>query len=165
MNALISGRAGLALVVDGPRLATIHAADPGVMVDRQPSEFRWLVGEAQDFEPFENVSPKEIADQLLQAQDREDGLQLALILLDPEMSDDIRSEAAQELEELLGDQELLQELEGVLYAEPLPEPADAVGGLALARAAAGRAVVEFLERLAHHQPAIREVREAWHAIP
>ena len=45
MNALISGQAGLALVVDGERLATIHAAEPGVTVDRQPNEVRFLIGE------------------------------------------------------------------------------------------------------------------------
>ncbi len=72
MNALVSGQAGLALVIDGDRLASIHAADPEVMVDRQPRELRFLIGEGRGFVPLENVSREEISRQVSLAQDREE---------------------------------------------------------------------------------------------
>ena len=165
MNALISGQAGLALVVDGDRLATIHADDPDVTVDRHAGEVRYLVGEGRDFVPIENVARDEIVRELLVAQDREDALELALILLDSEMPDDIRQESAQELEELLGQESVARYVEGVLYAKPLPDSADAEGGLSLARAADYGEVARTFERLQESQATIREVRDAWEAIP
>ena len=63
MDAMISGRGGLALVVDGDRLASIHAAEPETMVPRHRSEVHFLLGEARDFVAVENVSREEIVRQ------------------------------------------------------------------------------------------------------
>ncbi len=165
MNALVSARAGLALVIDGGRLATIHAAEPEVLVDRQPSELAFLVGEGRDFVPFENVTRDEIARQVTRAQDREDTLQLALIALDPDLAEDIRLEAVQELDELLAQEELVRYVEGVLYAKPLPSSADTRVALDLADQAGVHRASLLIERLQDHRTAIREVRRAWNAIP
>ncbi len=165
MNALISGQAGLALVVDGDRLATIHAHEPDVLVDRHAGELPFLIGEGRDFVPVENASRAEIPRRLQQAQDREDTLELALMLMDPELSDDLRMETAGELEELLSSPDLTRYLESVLYARPLPDSADLEGGLSMAREHGSNEVAGCLERLRGNQLGIRAVRAAWDGIP
>lgn len=164
MDAMISGRNGLALVVDGGCLASIHASEPESTIPRHRSEVHSLLGEAQDFVPFENVSREEIVCQLVFAQDREHALQLALILLDPELSDDIRRDGADELEELFRQEKLIAYVEGVLYAEPLPETSDLRGGLEQARGTGAQKVAVVLGKLEASQPVITEVRHAWNAI-
>ncbi len=165
MDAMISGRGGLALVVDGDHLASIHAAEPEATVPRERSEVHLLLGEAQDFVAVENVPRQEVVRQLALAQDREHALQLALILLDPDLPDDIRQDGSGELEELFAQEDLIVYVESVLYAKPLPEGSDLPGGLALARAPGTRKVMAMLGKLEACQPVIAEVRRAWEAIP
>ncbi len=147
MDALISGRNGVALVIDGDHLASIHADEPERDVARQPAELRFLIGEGRDFEPVENTSRAEIVRRLVLARDREDALQLALILIDPELTSGTRQEAAEELEELLAQEDVVDYLEGVLYAQPLPEGTDLPGGSTLAGKAGAQRVLGLFERL------------------
>lgn len=165
MEALISGRAGLALVVDGGQFASIHAAEPERMVPRQPAEFRYLAGEARDFVPFEDVTHEEIVRELVLAEDREDALQLILIVQDPDLPDDVRREALEELEELIRECDVGSYLENVLYAHPLPDALDLAGAMRRARTAEAWETLALLELLWTHQDAISEVRQAWESIP
>lgn len=165
MEALISGRAGLALVVDGDRLASIHAADPEFMVPRQPADFRYLAGEAQDFVPYENLTREEIVSELLLAEDREDALRLILTAQDPDLPDDIRREAVDELEKLIQESGVGSYLEGVLYAHPLPRSLDLAGAMQRARTAEAWETLTLLELVWSHQDAISDVRQAWESIP
>ena len=165
MEALISGRAGIALVVDDGQLASIHADEPDKTVPRRPSEFRYLGGEARDFVVFEDVERDEIVGRLLLEQDRATALQLVLIAQDPELSDDIRREAVDELEGLLQDGEVGAYVENVLYSHPLPEGMDLAGAMNQARMARAHDLHTLLELFWTHQDEIREVREAWESIP
>jgi len=165
MDALISGRSGVALVVEGGRLATIHAHEPNRLVPRHPGEARFLVGEAQDFFPVENASQAEIGHQLTLAKNREEALSLALMLLDPDLSGNLRSEVAEDVDALLEQEDVLSYVEGVLYSKPLPAQSDLAGGLTLARGAGAFRAARLLELLDMGQYEIRAVREAWDAIP
>ena len=88
-----------------------------------------------------------------------------MILLDPDLPEDIRQDGAGELEELFEQEDLILYVESVLYARPLPADADLSGGLSLARAVAAREVSSLLGKLEASQHVIAEVRRAWEAIP
>ncbi len=165
MEALISGRAGVALVIEGGQLASIHVDEPGLKVPRHARELHLLAGEGRDFVALENASRESIVHELSRARDREDALQLALILMDHELADDLRSEASTELDELLASENLAADVESVLYAKPLPPEADLEGGLALAGETQARRAAALLQRLSANQAAIAEVCAAWDAIP
>jgi hypothetical protein len=163
MEAMISGRTGIAVVVDGENLASIHASDPERMVSRQASELRFLIGEGGDFVPVENASRERIVQELLLERDKEEALLLALILLDSDLSKVLRAQAAGELEGLLDKDGVGPGVENVLYAEPLPCEADLRGAFAAAKGE--RKVLALFDRLSVRQEEIRDAREAWTAIP
>ena len=165
MDALISGRSGVAIVVDGDQLFSMHAADPGNMVAREPAELRFLAGEARDFVAVEHASRQEIEGRLLRERDQEDALLLALMILDHELASDTRRQAAVDLDELLSEELLVAAVEGVLYAVPLPEEAVPRLAVAAAKQVGATRTRALVERLVSHQPSIEEVQRAWGLIP
>lgn len=163
MDAVVSGHAGVALLLDGEKLASIHFGEDGV-VPRSPSEVSLLFSGAGDLRLFRNVEPEEVREQLDLESKRIDALHLALILLDSELSEETRQTAAEELEEELADQNMMNWLEGVLFAHPLPPSADLVGANAACSDSFERTRTLLL-RLESHQPVVKEVCQAWEAIP
>jgi calcineurin-like phosphoesterase family protein len=95
---------------------------------------------------------------------REEALDVSLLLLDGELPDEIRTQAAEDLDECLAVPRALDSLEAVLYAAPLPEMADLPGALRCAQNHE-QSVLPFLLCLKAQQPAIRAVRQAWEALP
>jgi hypothetical protein len=164
VNAVISGQAGVAVLVDGGKLASIHAGRPEEVLARRPEEIRLLLGDAADLELVEDVDPVEIGLRLERATDRVDALHLALLLLDATLSEDTRHTAAEEIEALLGTDEIGESLEGILFARPFPRGADVVGALSCCPAQTER-TRQLLLRLHSLQPSIAEVRHAWETIP
>jgi RNA polymerase sigma factor (sigma-70 family) len=160
MNAVISGQSGVAVLVDGPRLASIHAGSDAPPVDRSPGEVRFLLGDARDLEFLENIAPEEARRRLEVASSCSDALHLALILLDGELSRDTRMTAAEELDELLIEDGIAFFVESVLHARPLPRGGDPVGARSacIGRTQLARAL---LERLLALQAVINEVHGAW----
>jgi recombination protein RecA len=163
MDAIISGRAGVALLVEGDRLHSFEVGEPLTLWPRRPSEVRLLFDDAPDLRVLENVSHEEAARQLEHAADRADALDLTLLLLDPELPAKDRAEAAAALEGLLDRADVGEYVENVLLARPLPEGADLDSTVTL-RPDLSR-VAELLEELRNRQPAVRAVRFAWEAIP
>ena len=161
---MISGRAGVALIMDGNQFASIHSTRPEETVPRKAEEFHYLIGEGRDFFTIENVTRDEIVQRLLLAEDEEDALRLALILQDPAKSERMRRRAASALEELLSEG-VGDFVEGVFYAKPIPDGLDVRGGMEIARAVDASEVEIFLQLFWTHRDAIRVVREAWSAIP
>jgi hypothetical protein len=161
MDAVVSGHAGVALLLDGDKLSSIHFGEDGV-VPRSPSEVSLLFSGAGDLQLLRDVGPDEVREQLDLESARIDALHLALILLDTELSDETRRTAAEELEEELADERKRIEvwLEGVLYAHPLPASADLMGAQAFCTDSTERTRV-LLDRLGSLQPVVKEVYEAW----
>jgi hypothetical protein len=127
MDAVVSGRARVAIIVEGDQLWSIHPEDPREQVPRGPAEWRHLIGDARDLEFIEDIDSDALVRRLDLACDADDALHLALILLDAEEPEEIRSEAAGELEELFGSEEIVQLLERNLYGALLPADADLAG--------------------------------------
>lgn len=164
MDAVLSGQAGVALLLDGDELLSMHFEDDGEMLSRSLGEVHLLFAEAQDLEFLENVGLEEVRSHLVLAGTRVDALHLALNLLDPELSHETRRCVAEDLTELLQDERIARWVESVLFAHPLPRSADLVGARSacIGRAEQTRALLGKLESL---QSVIFEVQQAWEAIP
>ncbi len=164
MNAVISGRAGVALIVHGDQLFSLDVDEPDELIPRRHDEYHLLIGEGADLEFLEDCDPTAVRQRLELAVWREEALDVSLLLLDPSHSDEVRAQAAEELDECLAATRTLDSLEAILYAAPLPEMADLPGALHCAQYQ-GQSVLPFLRRLDAEQPSIRAVRQAWDALP
>jgi tetratricopeptide (TPR) repeat protein len=164
MDAVISGHAGVALLLDGKKLSSIHFGGDGEALPRRPSEISLLFAGAGDLRLLKNVKPAQVREQLDLESARIDALHLALILLDADLSDETRRTAAEELEEELADQGIASWLEGVLYAHPLPASADLLGAYSACIGSTERTRA-LLFRLESLQAVIKEVHNAWQAVP
>jgi tetratricopeptide (TPR) repeat protein len=164
MDALISGEAGVALLLDGAVLRSMHLDHGPEPVVRRREEVRLLFGDARDLQVLESVTQAEVAVRLEAAAARIDGLQLVLILLDPELTADTRLTAAAEAEELLARPGIAEAVESILYAEPLPAGADPAGALDFCSKGAPRAA-RLLSELVERQALIAEARAAWQQVP
>jgi hypothetical protein len=145
MQAVISGRAGVALLLDGEELSSLHVGS-GEVVRRREREVPYLLGDATDLQFVEEADVAEVERRLETAANQADALHLALILLDPELPREVRSEAALELKELLLAEDVAEHVESVLSSRPLPREADVPGALRLCSAQAG-ASADLLTRL------------------
>lgn len=164
MNALLSAPAGVAILIEGAEYSSIHADAPRQRIPRRAEEIHRLRGEASDLQLLQDVDLEPIAQLLEEETEATEALQLALILLDSEISSPVRREAAEELEEILKVAGLGGRLEGVLYAHPLPPEADLATAIDLAGETAPKAH-ELLRDLGSLQPVIREIRHAWDDLP
>jgi tetratricopeptide (TPR) repeat protein len=165
MDAVISGRVGKALLLEGDSLRSFDVDDPGTLVSMVASDYQLLFGDAPDLQFLEDTNAAAVARALEFEHNCACALDVALISLDPELSTELRTEAVGALEELIRDERVLTRLENILYAEPLPPAADLRGALEQCEASRAAAVRTTFEILEHHQQAIREVKLAWDAIP
>lgn len=163
MDALISAQASIALLIEGSNLASIHAGSPEGTIPRSAEEAHLLFGDAQDLQVLEGVDRDQVVRRLTLEADSAEALQLCLILLDAELSSEIRSEAAEDLDALLAEGECREGLERILFAHPLPQEADLPGALAYSEQAAR--VQDFLGQLGDLQPSIIEVHRVWIGVP
>jgi hypothetical protein len=165
MEAVISGRCGLAVLLDREGVSSFDVDDPNSLVPRGLHELPRLFAEAVDLVFLANVTIEQAREVLESEYSASLALDLVLIFLDPEGSDGVRTEVTLELEELLRDPEVTRRLENVLYGAPLPQEADPAGALRLARDAGATRTREMLVRLDRQQDVIREVKQAWDAVP
>jgi recombination protein RecA len=163
-DAIISGRAGVAVLFDGQSFFSFSVERPHELRPRRPAEVRLLFGEADDLEVFESVSRDDAVRALENAFSRAAALDLALITFDSSLSHELRDEAAGELDLLLSDERVCEHLENLLYAHELPEGSDLSGALARCEAERPR-LLATLAGLREHQTAIANARRAWEAIP
>ena len=164
MNAVISGRAGLALLIEGESMMSLDVDDLETLVPRSPNDLRFLLADADDLITLENTRREEVAQRLDLEHDIACALDMTLIALDSGASMELRAEAVAALDELLADARVIERLEFTMYATPLPGSADLMGALFCTEVTTA-AARSFFERLDRDQAAIRSVREAWDALP
>lgn len=165
MNAIVSGRSGRALIIEGDSLKSFEVNDPSRIVPRQKADLPYLFGDAADLRILENTSLESVKRELKNDRNFTCALDLTLISLDAELPRDIREEAIVALEELFASTETLEQVESVMYAEALPETADIDGALGLCSKVTTRTFLGFLRRLVQSQPRISAIRGAWESIP
>ncbi len=165
MNAILSGRSGRALIIEGNSLTSFDVNDPSSVVPRQQADLPYLFGEAADLRVLENTTLESVKHELRNDCNFTWALDLALISLDPELAEDVRKMAVDGLNELFRRQNTLEQVENVLYAEPLPKTADPRGVLVFCVSVAGATVQGFFQRLEEFQPKISNISRAWESIP
>jgi len=158
MDALISGHAGVALLLDGSTLASLHTGSDEALIPRQPEDIGLLLAGAADLELLEDVDLQQVTNHLNLSVKKIDALHLALMLLDRDLSDRTRAQAARALEEVLGFEAAKEYLERILYARPLPANADLAGALRLSWAIR---TTMFFTNLQSLQDAITSVHSEW----
>src|SRR5205814_2002200 len=107
----------------------------------------------------------EIRDRLWLACRASTALSLASLVLDGHAEEDVRAEAAQDLEGLVAEPRTLKELEAVLSAAPFPPAADVVGSERICMEISASIVHCLLTRLVARQGLIRSICAAWNALP
>ena len=164
MQAVISGQACTALLMDGDSLTSIHYEDMDRLVSRRPEEFSNLFGTASDLDWVDVESIDAVRDRLVDAVDKLEAFNLVIYLCDDRLSSDTLKSAAEELEELIGFPEIVSSLEDVFFAKPLPASTDLSPGIAACTFSESQKSATFLQRLLNRQEAIKAVRLAWHSI-
>lgn len=161
MNAIISGQAGRALVGEGEQWSLLETGRER-LIEWSGRDLRQVFHEADDLEFVRDITLDEARRMLDTASDRTEALQLALNLLDPDLSDKTRSLVAEDLDELLG-KDTETAVRSVLFARPLITAVhDLDGARRLSTPTRVRALYDDLERA---QPVVREVFEAWETLP
>lgn len=163
MQTVISGRAGIALLLEGNELRYVRAGS-GEIVRCREQDVPHLLGDATDLQFLDGLGLPEAARRLELATAQAEALHLALILLDPELPPAVRRSAADDLPDLLESPEIRGFVEGVLFSRPLAGEADLAGAFACSAGGPG-AVHDLLFRLRGLQGEIAEVSSAWDQIP
>ncbi len=161
MRAAISGRAALAVLEENGRWHSLHYNDMSRLVPRTAEALPSLLRDVRDVEWLEADSLDAVKQKLADAVDSTEGLDLVLYLLDDSLSDDTRETAALEFEDLTAYPEVIELIENVLLAHPLPAEADMVGALAACDRANAQSAKRRLTEWESLQPAVLQVWNIW----
>ncbi|MEW8346599.1 MAG: hypothetical protein AB2730_20210 [Candidatus Thiodiazotropha sp.] len=161
MQAVISGQARTAFLVDENWLGSIDADDPETISCRSAMDFHRLFQFAEDVIFLEDVTRDDVR-KLLNATSRgADVFALVLLILDPEQPLEIRKDASADLGQIM-DAEAGHWAERLLLAQYAPSEADFAGAVSLSD---DEECVAFLRRLEALQPFILATAAAWSSIP
>ena len=191
MNAIISAVAATAVLMESGAIWSLQPGRPGDRIERSEADVAYMLQGATDLQFLTDVSEGAAVAALEDACQKQEALDLSLILLDSTTDADIREEAAEALEEVLQEDELQESMrwekfladpsvvsrqkwldagksvviyvESILYARPLPASADAIGAQSVRERCPE--VNRLLGRVWSFQEDIRRVRDAWEAIP
>ncbi|MGH9719502.1 MAG: tetratricopeptide repeat protein [Bryobacteraceae bacterium] len=163
MKALISGQAGVAVLIDKDRLSSLHfgSSEP---IPRSPTDLAFLLADASDVVELSATTLDKAAAALDLSWRQDRALQLILILLDREADDEARRLSAECLKELLTDTNVSEFICNRLFAAPLPKSADLLGSVILAQAGRDETLERLLEELGESQPQIESRRREWEAM-
>ena len=163
MRALISGQAGIAVLIDGEACSSIEVHSSG-SVPRAARDVAYLLGDASDLVELEGISEDDAARELEVAWLKDRSIHLALIALDREAASENRRSAVVCLSDLLKDSPISDVVRNRLYAAPLPPSADLPGALHLAGSSGSTRFAGVLEEVQADQDLIRRSRLAWDAL-
>ena len=163
MQAVLNRLTGTALLVEGERISLLHM-DGDMTAPASAGELARVIGEGRNIDVVSVTGVDDAREQLRRAYLCEESLDLALILLDSDLSETTRKEAALNLNSSLLDWQVRSWLEGVLYGAPLPSEADIEGAHSMADHEECRAVSALLSQLSHLQDVIQRAHVAWTSV-
>ena len=165
MKAMLNGLIGTAVLWDAKRVYSLHLDGPDGLVPRKRWEVPHLLGEGRDLRVMEDVTRQQVLSRLRLLYEQAEALDMALFLLDGELSRELRGEAAQALDEALAQPALGTYVEGVLYARPLPPSVDASGALEIVEELGLGRPTALLRDLIERQKVVDTALRAWNEIP
>ncbi len=163
MEALISGQAGVAVLIEGNTATSFSIDEPNVHIPLSTSSVSYIFSHVTDLLKFKGISKDKALSELEVAWGKDRIMQLSLLLLNTEESRDIRISAAESIEEFLADRHLEDYLLNRFFMAPLPLPVNEA--LDLVRKSAFSRVFHVLEHVEKHQAQIRRCRSAWNSLP
>tara|TARA_R110002072_G_scaffold145460_1_gene291896 strand:- start:22176 stop:23060 length:885 start_codon:yes stop_codon:yes gene_type:complete len=165
MRAFLSGSAAVALVNDGEDWHSIRYEDLETLLPQREEDFVRLCQQSNDLVWLEDTSLDEVRNQLEDAVDSSEALSLVFHLLDGRLSDETRDASAFELDELAVEEAVVERVENVLLASPLPEQIDSAGAIAACRRTNWQGTLALLDSWLDLQAAVTESCLAWRQIP
>ena len=165
MRAVLSGSAAVALVNDGEDWHSIRYEDLETLLPQREEDFVRLFHESRDLDWLVDTSLDEVRIELEDAVDSTEALSLVFDLLDRRLSDETRDAAALELDELALEEVVIERVESVLLATPLPDLIDPVGATAACRRTNCQGTLALLGSWLDLQEAVAESWQAWLQIP
>ena len=163
MRVLISGQAGVAVIIDGDCAVSIDA-ETHQRITRAQHDWPYLLDDADDLYELEDVPEDQIIVELDLAWKKDRALHLALILLDGEADRETRTESAELLEDFFSDDRLFQHIRNRLYAAPIPGTADVQGAIKIAKKGRRDKVAAIFEQVSEAQDRITHCRQAWDVL-
>ena len=162
MNAIVSGQARTALLINDDTLLSFDIDTPDILKPRRESDFRFLFGEATDLRLIQNTQQEDVLNELRADYYKTSALDLALMFLDKDISE-TKPLIAEALEEFFDDENIIVYLDSIFYAKTLPPDADAENALIACENAFPK-TYDWLSTLIVKQNDIAWLRETWDAI-
>jgi tetratricopeptide (TPR) repeat protein len=163
MDALVSGQAGIAILVQGTEalLVSMDALDSEFVCS--PNSIPYLLDGTSDVVELKAVSKETAILQLQLAWKFDRALHLILILVDGEEESETRMMAAECIPDLVVDRQVREDLENLLYSCRIPN----TQGLKESRRffSPGNGFPDFLEELDRSQGVIETIRRRWDELP
>ncbi len=153
----------MAIVKDGNHFCMISEETSSAFIRIPDADVRLCLGSINDLTEFNAGSVEELLEEVRMRQSSDRAIQLALILLDGEEPQDVRSEAAECLRELFFNNIVVRYVANRLYSAPMPEAADLEQAIELCKA--DSVTQEFFRGLLDDQQEISERWKVWEELP
>lgn len=131
MNALISGQAGIAVMIDGITVSAINVDAPDLVKSYHQTTIPYLFAGASDVIELRAITKELVVSKLKEVWQNDRCLQLILILLSDMEDIENRELAVSCLQELLMNNSSYDFVRNRLYSAPLPQSTDLVGSAIL----------------------------------
>jgi hypothetical protein len=158
--SLVSGQAGLVVVINGPACTFRRIGQIDYLPCRR-HEIPYLFGDAFDIISISGKSPAQVSRILENEWSQNQSLHLILILLSTAAHLHARELASDALEGLLAGDATKEFVLHRLYSRPLPETSDTTDALQRCVEAGRKTLWAILTRLRGDQSKISEVRDRW----
>lgn len=163
-KTLISGEAGVAVLLDGERVRSFHV-DDSYWAERQLSDIARLFEGCADVITVEGLKEQEVPERLKLEWRRNHCLLLCLLLLKAKSDPEARRLAVKDTEHFLGDDAVYSFIEARLFAAAMPSSADLPGAVMLAHKAGTIRLLALLQEVQAMQGEIAQCRASWDAVP
>ena len=163
MRAIISGQAGVLVLVDNKRVSS-RSLDGTDLIVRQARDIPHLFADATDVVEIEDTSYSEAISRLQTEWQKDRALHLMLLLLDSDVPPGTRRDAADCADQFVSNSVIRQFVLSRFHAAPLPPSADLVGAYDACPAGSFN-LRRLLEQLEASQREIRRIRVAWDSLP
>jgi tetratricopeptide (TPR) repeat protein len=163
-KALISGQAGVAVLLHGGRVQSFHLDGPEGL-DRRREEISQIFGDCTDVVVVDDIELEAVPTRLELEWAKQRCLALCLLLLDVESHVEARQLAVADIEEFLKVPEIASFLHARLFVAPMPDNADLIGAINRAHSQNATSLVGILEEVGVNQEEIDRCRSSWDALP
>src|SRR5882724_11109496 len=125
MKALVSGQAGMALIIEGEQRYRLLAIEMPDTAEVDITSVRILFDRVSDLIELHDIaSERDVLSRLERSWSEDRGVRLAFILLDRHEMRETRASSAESLNELLESREVSEFVANRLYSAPMPDDAD-----------------------------------------